>query len=191
MASTVLQTARLTLTPVALADADEIEALVSERDIAATTVAIPHPYPKGGARDYIGNQLPRAARGEAAQFIMRRRDDNTLVGSIGLTIEKEHSRAELGYWIGLPFWGHGYCTEAAAAVLDHAFFALKLNRIYAHHMLVNPASGKVMQKIGMKHEATLRNHIEKWGQKRDVAMYGITRSEYHPTNVSQPREHST
>lgn len=173
-----LRTQRLVLRPVAMCDADEIEALVSERDVAKTTLSIPHPYPKGGAAEYIRDQLPKAEAGEAAQFMARTIHDGTLVGGIGLSIEVNHRRAEIGYWVGKPFWNTGYCTEAAAGVLDYAFRVLKLNRVFAHHMLVNPASGRVMQKIGMKHEATLREHIVRLGAAQDIAIYGMTRGDY-------------
>lgn len=58
--------------------------------------------------------------------------------------------AELGYWIGVPYWACGYCTEAAAAVCDFAFSALKLKRLYARHLDHNPASGRVLVKCGFE-----------------------------------------
>ncbi len=71
-------------------------------------------------------------------------ETDELIGAIGLTLSKKYDHAEMGYWIGVPFWGKGYCTEAAKIVLQYGFEELKLNRIFAHHMTNNPASGKVM-----------------------------------------------
>ena len=87
-------------------------------------------------------------------------------------------RAELGYWIGKPYWGQGYCTEAARATLDFGFEQLGLNRIFAHHFARNPASGRVMQKIGMTREGRLRQHVKKWDAFEDLELYGILKDHW-------------
>ena len=83
----------------------------------------------------------------------------------------------MGYWIGKPFWGQDYCTKAARAMLDFGFGPWELNRIHAYHFVRNPASGRVMAKIGMQYEGLLRQHVIKWGQFEDLALYGILRSD--------------
>src|SRR5690606_40251496 len=86
------------------------------------------------------------------------REDGTLAGAIGLDVEPLHRRAELGYWVGLDYWGRGYCTEAALALVRHGFETMGLHRILAHHFSRNPASGRVMQKkIG---RASCRERVE-------------------------------
>ncbi len=87
-------------------------------------------------------------------------------------------RAELGYWIGEPFWNHGYCTEAARAFLDYAFGAVGLVRVHASHFSRNPASGRVMRKIGMKYEGCRRCHAKKWDKLEDLDLYGILKEEW-------------
>jgi RimJ/RimL family protein N-acetyltransferase len=77
----------------------------------------------------------------------------------------------------VPYWGRGYASEAAAALLLHGFEHFPLNRIFAMHFARNPASGRVLQKIGMRHEGTLRQHLKKWGQYVDLECYGLLRSE--------------
>ena len=67
-------------------------------------------------------------------------------------------RAELGYWIGVPWWNRGYATEAGRALLDFGFGTLGLHRIMAHHMMRNPASGRVMQKLGMTRDPREPGH---------------------------------
>jgi [ribosomal protein S5]-alanine N-acetyltransferase len=101
-----------------------------------------------------------------------------LVGAVGIRFTPANNRAELGYWIGKPYWGRGYCSEAARAVLAYGFDERGLNRIYAHHMTRNPASGRVMQKAGMQREGILRRHFLKWGVFEDVEIYGILREEW-------------
>jgi RimJ/RimL family protein N-acetyltransferase len=103
-----------------------------------------------------------------------------LIGAMGIHISQSHNRAELGYWIGVPYWNQGYCTEAARAVLRYGFETLGLNRIQARHLARNPASGRVMIKIGMRHEGTMRQAVIKWEAYEDIKLYAILRSEYTP-----------
>ena len=74
---------------------------------------------------------------------------------------------------GKPFWNQGYCTEAARAVLAHAFEELGLHRVFAHCFSRNPSSGRVLEKIGMVHEGRLKEHILKWGKFESLDQYGI------------------
>lgn len=173
-----LLTERLLLRPFTLDDAPIVQQLAGDREIASTMVNIPHPYEDGMAEEWIGTHQERFDRGELVNWAIVRWGDDTLVGAIGLGIHPSHGRAELAYWIGKPFWGEGYCTEAAEAVLDYGFSVLGLNRIYADHMSRNPASGRVMEKIGMRYEGCLREHVKKWDVFEDIKVYGILRSEY-------------
>ena len=93
-------------------------------------------------------------------------------------MKPEHDHAELGYWIGVPYWGAGYATEGARAVMQFGFETLSLNRIFASHFSRNPASGRVLQKIGMRYEGTLRRHLKKWDEYIDLECYGVLRSEF-------------
>jgi RimJ/RimL family protein N-acetyltransferase len=173
-----LDTARFLLRPFTLADADDVTRIVSDRELAATTLNIPHPYEAGMAAAWIATHADGLHRQSPVVFAVTRRDGDELVGAIGLSLEPEHHRAELGYWVARAAWGQGVCTEAARAVLQYGFGVLGLERIFAHHFAGNPASGRVMQKLGMRHEGTLRGHIVKWGRREDVECYGILREEF-------------
>ncbi|HEU4760678.1 MAG TPA: GNAT family N-acetyltransferase [Gemmatimonadales bacterium] len=173
-----LDTARFLLRPFTLADADDVTRIVSDRELAATTLNIPHPYEAGMAAAWIATHADGLHRQSPVVFAVTRRDGDELVGAIGLSLEPAHHRAELGYWVARAAWGQGVCTEAARAVLQYGFGVLGLERIFAHHFAGNPASGRVMQKLGMRHEGTLRGHIEKWGRREDVECYGILREEF-------------
>lgn len=168
---------RLLLRPFALADAPDVQRLAGDRDIASTTLNIPHPYEDGMAETWIGGHEERFDKGEQAAFAVVLRA-GTLIGAIGLEIDQQHERAELGYWIGKPYWGQGYCTEAAEVVLHYGFEMLGLNRIQARHLARNPASGRVMQKIGMRYEGYLRQHVIKWGSFEDIELYAVLKGEY-------------
>ena len=78
----------------------------------------------------------------------------------------------------MPYWNRGFATEAARAILAFGFESLELNRIYALHMTVNPASGRVLHKAGMRHEGTLRQSVVKWGDHKDIGVYGILAKEW-------------
>ena len=173
-----IHTDRLILRPFMLSDAAEVQRLAGDRAIAAVTQAIPHPYEDGMAEDWIKSHPKQFAEGKGVVFAITFSETNLLCGAIGLSIHQEDNRAELGYWIGKPFWGNGYCTEAALAVLKYGFESLGLHRIYSSHFSSNPASGRVMQKIGMIYEGCLRQHLLKWGKFEDRVQYGILKSEW-------------
>ena len=141
------------------------------------TLTIPHPYEEKDAREY----LAIAPRENELRMAIRRHRDGRLVGGIGLHPQMEHSRAELGYWIGVPFWGNGYATEAAREIIRYGFETLKLNRIFAGYYVDNAASGSVLLKLGMRHEGCARQSVLKWGKFMDVEIYAILREEYTPS----------
>jgi RimJ/RimL family protein N-acetyltransferase len=172
-----LETDRLRLRAFTVDDAPLVRELAGAREVAATTLNVPHPYEEGMAEAWIATHAPAYAADEIATFAITLAGTGELIGSIGLRIGRSHARAELGYWIGVPYWGRGYATEAAVAIIAFGFEELRLNRIYAQHMVGNPASGRVMQKAGMRHEGTLRQHVTKFGIVDDIAIYGILASD--------------
>jgi ribosomal-protein-alanine N-acetyltransferase len=173
-----LNTERLKLRPFTSEDAGDVKQLAGDRDVASTTLLIPHPYPDGAAENWIRSQADLFQKRRNVVFAITRVEDQQLVGAIGLVIQSIHNRGELGYWVGKPFWGQGHCTEAAQAVLAFGFKELELNRIYAHHMQRNPASGRVMEKLGMRYEGLMRQHFKKWDQYEDMLAYGLLREEF-------------
>jgi RimJ/RimL family protein N-acetyltransferase len=174
----VLTTERLRLRPFALSDGADVQRLAGAREVADTTLNIPHPYEDGMAEKWIGGHRAAFEDGVEAIFAITRKADGALVGAISLMhIDRVHSHAEMGYWIGVPFWNQGYATEAAAAVLSYAFGELGLHRVWAQHMTRNPASGRVLRKIGMQHEGRLRQHVNKNGAFEDLESYAILSGE--------------
>lgn len=171
-------TERLMLRSLELEDASPIAALAGAREIAATTLRIPHPYDQSMAEQWITGLEQQRIEGRSACFAVCVQEGRQLIGCIGLELERDQGRAELGYWIGHSYWGRGYATEAAAAVLEFAFDMLHLRRVFASHFAENEASGRVLAKIGMKHEGRLREHIEKWGEYHDSVVWGIVESDY-------------
>lgn len=179
MTQPTLETKRLRLRPFDLSDAETVQKLAGERAIADTTLNIPHPYPDGAAEEWIGTHAEEFASGKQAVFAITLRESSALIGAMGLGIVPLYRRAELGYWIGRAYWGNGYCTEAAQRVLIYGFEDLGLHRIHATYFSRNPASGRVMQKIGMKREGMLRDHVIKWGRYEDLVQYAILAEDFN------------
>jgi [ribosomal protein S5]-alanine N-acetyltransferase len=173
-----LITGRLVLRPFELSDAGRVQELAGDRAIAEVTLEIPHPYEDGMAEQWISTHQPRFEEGTLSNFAVALRDTAELVGAIGLGIALRFERAEIGYWIGKPYWNKGYCTEAGVAVIEYGFTTLGLNRIHAAHFARNPASGRVMIKLGMKHEGFLRQHLKKWDRFEDMDLYAILKEEW-------------
>jgi RimJ/RimL family protein N-acetyltransferase len=166
-----LATERLVLRPFAVEDAPTVQCLAGAREVADTTLTIPHPYPDGAAEAWIGAHAPAFAAGRLATYAVTDRAAGALLGAVGLQIEPGHALGELGYWIGVPYWGRGYATEAARALMRYGYARLGLHRIQARHFLRNPASGRVMEKLGMRREGVLRQSVRKWGRFEDVVLY--------------------
>jgi ribosomal-protein-alanine N-acetyltransferase len=173
-----IETERLILRPYRPSDAADVQRLAGAREVAYTTLNIPYPYPDGAAETWIGTHAAGWAAGEELPLAVTLRDEGRFVGGIGLSFNVRHEWAEMGYWIAVADWGKGYCTEAARALLGYGFETLGLNRIQATHLKRNPASGRVMQKIGMQCEGCLRQGVKKWNQFEDLVQYAILRDEY-------------
>jgi RimJ/RimL family protein N-acetyltransferase len=174
-----LLTVRLRLRPFGLADARDVQRLAGAREVFATTLLIPHPYPDGAAESWISTHAPRFAEGSGLDLAIVPKEGPGIIGAIGLTVTaKAHRRAELGYWLGVPWWGRGLMTEAVKAMLAHGFETLGLERIEAHHFVGNAASGRVMAKAGMRHEGCHRRYAWKGDTAHDVEMYAALKGEW-------------
>ena len=173
-----LLTERLLLRSFTLEDAGDVQRLIGDQDIASTLTNTPHPYKNGMAEEWIRSCYQKFKKDEALNFVITLRTDKNLIGAIELRLDQKNENAELGYWIGKPYWNHGYCTEAAKAVVAYSFEVLKLNRIHAKYFKRNPASGRVLEKIGMHYEGCFRQHVKKWDNFEDLMGYGMLKADY-------------
>lgn len=139
---------------------------------------MPHPYTDGIAETWISAHEDEFQKGNSLILAITDREKNILIGSVGLYINKKHQHAELGYWIGKEYWGNGYCTEAVAAVLDYGFNKIALNKIFAHYICRNDASGKVLRKNGFVSEGLMRKHVRYKDIYEDMECLGLLRSDY-------------
>ena len=169
-----LLTERLLLRPFTVDDGPRVEQLAGSREVADTTLSLPHPYPVGGGAQWIATHAAAwQGRERCTLAVCLLSAPNDVLGAIALDLSTAHARGELGYWIGKEFWNRGYATEASRALVEFAFHDLGLHRVQARHFLRNPSSGRVMQKVGMQLEGVLRDAYVRWGRFEDVAMYAI------------------
>jgi RimJ/RimL family protein N-acetyltransferase len=142
----VLETERLVLRAPRLEDAKDVATLANDRRIAENTRRIPHPYGRADAEDYIASVNAGSAADIAYVITLA---DGTLVGACGLAMT-DGPAPELGYWLGLPFWGQGIATEAVRAVIDYAFTDLGHDAVQAGARVTNPQSRRVLEKCGFQ-----------------------------------------
>jgi RimJ/RimL family protein N-acetyltransferase len=141
--------------PYELRHASAFQALASDGRIAATTL-VPHPYPDGGAARLAQEVAQSRQRREAYSFAVLA--DGAVVGSCSLkNLEWPDGQAEIGYWIGVPFWGRGYASAAVLLVTAYGFETLGLQRIVAEVLDGNDASARVLQKAGYRPVRTFAN----------------------------------
>ena len=170
----VLETRRLLLRPPTHTDADRIRRLAGDRRIADTTESIPHPYPEGVAERWIADRETAWREHRTLALAVTRREGAALLGVVSLEAGAT-GQAELGYWIGVDYWGRGYATEAASALLDHGFDVLGLRRVNARCLARNPASARVIVRLGFRHVERQRDGTVKWGRPEDVDVYRLDR----------------
>ena len=173
-----LETERLLLRPFRLEDADAVAAFCNSEPVYRHTLSLPHPYTADCARSWIGSHAENFRSERGYEYAVTDKADGRLYGCVGLSHHAAHHNGELGYWFGEPHWGRGYATEAARALIDFAFSVKGYHRVYARHFADNPASGRVMQKCGMRFEGIQREHVLKDGAYLDVVCYAIVKQDW-------------
>ena len=160
------------LRPFAAADAARLAKLAGVTSVVRYTLGIPLPYSFEAAALWIAGLDARFGDGIELIYALSLRGH--LVGSIGLTFEPEHQRAEIGYWLGEPYRGRGLTRAAVKALCDHVFKERHVNRIYGLCFPENIASHAVLRGAGFRREGKLRAHVVKDGQAEDVVVFGRT-----------------
>jgi len=140
----VLETERLVLRRPTLADVKAIARLANDRRIAQNTARIPHPYAASDAEAFVNFV---AGQPQDTNFLITR--DGDVLGGVGIDLSKP-TAPEIGYWLGVPFWGQGFATEAARAVIDYAFEEFEATELRAGARVVNSASRRVLEKCGFQ-----------------------------------------
>lgn len=170
----------VSMRPFEPADIAPVFALAGAREIADNTY-VPHPYSKEAAQEFVDRVQEQWSADEAYVFAITDSAAADFVGCMGIHPEATHNSATVGYWIGKPYWGRGFATAALRLLIRFGFERLQLNRIEAGHLKHNAASGRVMQKAGMRCEGTRRGSQLHRGEYKDAVWYAIIREDYCPS----------
>lgn len=177
-----LETPRLRVRPVAASDVAAIQAAAGDAQIADTMISLPHPYPAGEAERLVARSMADREVGRGVTFVLEQATDGGFRGCIELrAIEWEHAQAEVSFWLIPAAWSQGQMGEALHAVLGYAFDGLGLNRVYAHHMVRNPACGRVLERNGFRREGRLRERVRKHGRPENVFLWAILAKDWRAT----------
>ncbi|MHA6194051.1 GNAT family N-acetyltransferase [Pseudomonas wadenswilerensis] len=169
-----IRTSRLQLSPLRIEQAQHLAALGNDPFIAANTANFPSPYTLEHAQDYI-RQTSASDNAKVNPVFGIELLDGTLIGVINLKLTPRHRSGHLAYWMGAPFRGQGYMSEAARAVVEHGFQALALNRVESACFAVNQASARVLENAGLLPEGCKRRAFCKDGTFHDLLLFGAIR----------------
>ena len=173
-----LETDRLILRRITMRDAKDIFAYSRDPEVARHVLWSAQ-RDIGEARDYCRFMMKRYRSDLPSSWGIIQKQTNQLVGTIGyMDYSEDNASVEVGYSLAHWLWNGGYMTEALRRVIGYTFDAMDINRIEAQHELDNPASGRVMEKCGMRKEGELRQRLYNKGKYVDVALYAILREDY-------------
>lgn len=172
-----LETERLLLRPFAADDRSAVQTILGDQSVTRTLLDIPYPFTDEDADFWIRAGHAGIQMDILFPFAITRREDGLLIGCIDIELQPEHRRGDIAYWLAQSHWGQGYTTEAARRIVQFGFEELGLNRVYAQCLRTNVASARVMQKAGLRYEATLRHSTIKDGAFVDIDLYGLLRAD--------------
>lgn len=167
-----ITTNRLLLRQFQNSDAEAVALLCNNYSIYKNTLYLPYPYTIEDALKWIEPHHENYTANKSYEFAITDKDSGEVYGAIALTNNKRFNNGEMAYWIGEEFWGNGFATEAAQAILQFAFDEKQYHKVFARYFKSNPASGRVMQKLGMKQEGILIEHVIKENRYEDLICYG-------------------
>jgi 8-oxo-dGTP diphosphatase len=174
-----LKTERLTLRPFCPEDAANLHRLINDFDIAKMLELVRFPYHRELADEWIVSSERNLVAGTACQLAItgQERDQEVLVGGVGVTIDRKSRTGRLGYWVGQKYWGHGVATEAAGRLTRWSFANLEVDRITARVATDNPASAAVLTRIGFRQVGTGHQHFASRGSNVPVLLFEATRDD--------------
>ncbi len=168
-----IETQRLVLRRFNLDDAKRVSQICNSDEVWRGTLALPHPYTEDSAKSWINRHDENFEKNFCHDFAITDKNTGELYGCMGMFMDMANKNGELGYWIDPKFWNKGYATEAASAMIEYGFKIKGLHKIHARHFASNPASGRVMEKCGMKKEGVQEKEIFKIDRYEDVVLYAI------------------
>lgn len=177
-----LETARLILRPVNENDANDIFEYCSNPNVARYVTWEPHQTLED-TKKFISYALNSYNLGAPEPMMLILKDDpkQRVIGSVGLIpVNPQHRTFELGYALSEEHWGKGLIAEAAKPLINYGFKHFAMERLQCRCDILNPQSSRVMEKLGMHYEGTLKASMYLKGKPRDMHMYSIVKSEFRP-----------
>ena len=175
-----IETKRLLLRRMTMKDAQDIFEYSRDPEVARHVLWSAQKH-ISEAKEYVRYMTKRYRDDLPSSWGIIDKESGKLVGTIGyMSLSDENASVEVGYSLARWLWGKGLMTEALRAVIDYTFDAMDINRIEAQHELLNPSSGRVMEKCGMTKEGVLRQRLYNKGKFVDVALYSILREDKRP-----------
>lgn len=171
-----IQTSRLLLRPFEAEDARAVSRLAGDMRVSESAATIPYPYSAELAQSWIEGHGLLRRKGLAIIRAIESPDEG-LVGCAELRISSALKATSLGYWIGFPYWGRGYATEAGRALVRYALGELRLLRVRACCLARNLASGRVLEKTGLRYLGESRFPFLHRGNPERLSYYGLWASE--------------
>lgn len=175
-----IETNRLLLRLFRESDASEVTKLCNNYNLYKNTLYLPYPYSIEDALSWIKNHPDNFSDNKSYEFAITDKVTEKIYGAIALTNNQKFKNGEIAYWVGEEYWGNGYASEASKAILEFAFIEKQYHKVFARYFDSNLASGRVIEKIGMRKEGVLRNHVMKENRYVDLVYYGILK---HETNL--------
>ncbi len=173
-------------------DIDGYLRVIRQPEIYATTCGFPRNYSRLRAKWWFKMMKLNRNQHTAYEYAVILRENGMYLGNVGLiNINEEYRRADISYYIDRDYMNRGYATEAAREMLKYGFYALQYHKICGICMSVNPASRRVMEKLGMKYEGCLREHLFKDGVFYDLDHLSILKDEYSTFCKVEKTEFST
>jgi 8-oxo-dGTP diphosphatase len=174
-----LRTERLTLRPLRPEDAAELHRLVNDWEVAKTLARVPFPYPRELADEWIASTLRQIAEGSAYHLAIvgEEGERELLVGCAGVTLDRKARTAELGYWVGRRFWGHGVAPEAAGRLARWALANLDIDLLHASALMDNARSAAVLRRIGFREVGEGEQDFLSRGGRMPVRLFRARRED--------------
>lgn len=173
-----LETDRLVLRALRDDDLDQLILMLNNENVSKQVLSIAYPFTMKHAQERLQSILEGYTKREMFVFSIALRENDLVIGQIGLHPHVKHNHAEIGYVLGEPYWGKGFMTEAIHKVLEYGLKDRKFHKIIATHYIDNPASGRCMAKAGMNLEGELFEHYKTSEGYKSVRQYGITITQY-------------
>ena len=180
----VIRTHRLELRVVAPTDAADVVESCNDPAVFDNTARIPSPYTRADADAFVQRVAQSIEQGDEICFASRRRDNKAFVGTVGLAVDRDHAKAEIGYLVAAAQRGNGFATEQGAAVTTFGFERLNLHRIFAGWYQDNPPSGRVLEKLGYQQEGVLREDRYRGNRFRSSVQTAILAREFTDIKAS-------